>query len=53
MLITDPDIPKNVNFAIRASIGTSFMDANEAALRNRERRSIDGAGGLGGPGERR
>ena len=31
MLVTDGDIPQNVNFAIRASIVTSFMDANGAA----------------------
>ena len=28
MLVTNGDIPQNVNFAIRASIVTSFMDAN-------------------------
>ena len=31
MLATNGDIPENVNFAIRASIVTSFMDANGVA----------------------
>ena len=31
MLVTNGDIPQNVNFAIRASIVTSFMDANSVA----------------------
>jgi S1-C subfamily serine protease len=31
MLVTNGDIPQNVNFAIRASIVTSFLDANSIA----------------------
>jgi S1-C subfamily serine protease len=31
MLVTNGDIPQNVNFAIRASIVTSFLDANSVA----------------------
>ncbi len=31
MLVTNGDIPQNVNFAIRASIVTSFLDANSVS----------------------
>jgi serine protease Do len=31
MLATNGDIPQKVNFAIRASIVTSFLDANSVA----------------------
>jgi hypothetical protein len=31
MLATNGDIPQNVNFAIKASVVTSFMDANGVA----------------------
>jgi serine protease Do len=51
MIATNGDIPENVNFAIRASIVTSFMGRERPRLCDRKRNSADAAGGPGRSGE--